>query len=517
MRTVQIFDTTLRDGEQSPGVNLNTKEKVEIAIQLERLGVNIIEAGFAASSPGDLFAVKEVAKAVKNASVCSLARSTKKDIDQAWEALQVAESPCLHIFLATSPIHREYKLRKSKEEILETIDQMVRYGKRLFPLVEFSAEDAGRTELDFLSQVVDQAIRAGADVVNLPDTVGYLSPEEYAKMFRYIREHVPRVDDIKLSAHCHDDLGLAVANSLAAIQAGVDQIEGTINGIGERAGNAAIEEVVMAVKTRESVYQVQTTINHKEIYRTSRLISKLTGMYVPGNKAIVGANAFAHESGIHQDGVLKNKETYEIMSPETVGKSESKLVLGKHSGRHAFRTHLEKLGYPQSEEQIDVLFTRFKELADRKKEITDEDLIAMIEEKVGDDIELYTLASIQLSYGSHSLPTASLRIQAKQTGEILEEAACGNGSVDAIFKTVDRVVGQKFDLIDYHITSVTKGKDALGEVSVQLQLGDLTARGRGVSTDVLEASARAYLDAVNRLLRRTKESNENKQSKMVHS
>ncbi len=517
MRTVQVFDTTLRDGEQSPGVNLNTKEKVEIATQLERLGVNIIEAGFAASSPGDLFAVKEVAKAIKNASVCSMARSIKKDIDQAWEALQVAESPLLHIFLATSPIHREYKLRMSKEEILDTIDQMIRYGKRWFPVVEFSAEDAGRTELEFLSQVVDRAIRAGADIINLPDTVGYLSPEEYAKMFRYIRENVPRVDTVKLSAHCHDDLGLAVANSLAAIQAGVDQIEGTINGIGERAGNAALEEVVMAVKTREPYYQVQTTINHKEIYRTSRLVSKLTGMYVPGNKAIVGANAFAHESGIHQDGVLKNKETYEIMSPETVGKSESKLVLGKHSGRHAFKTHLEKLGYPQSEEQIDGLFARFKELADRKKEITDEDLIALVEEKVGEGNELYTLESIQLSYGSHTLPTATLRLKAKKTGEILEEAACGNGSVDAIFKTVDRAIGQKFDLIDYHIRSVTEGKDALGEVSVQLQLGESTARGRGVSTDVLEASARAYLDAVNRLLRRTKESKVSQSSKMVHS
>lgn len=518
MRTVQIFDTTLRDGEQTPGVNLNTNEKVEIAIQLERLGVNVIEAGFAASSPGDLRAVKEVAKAVKNSSVCSLARSVKNDIDQAWEALKEAESPCLHIFLATSPIHREYKLRKSKEEILETIDRMVRYGKRLFPTVEFSAEDAGRTELDFLCQVVDQAIRAGADVINLPDTVGYLSPNEYAKMFHYVREHVPRVDDVKLSAHCHDDLGLAVANSLAAIQAGVDQIEGTINGIGERAGNAAIEEVVMAIKTRESLYQVQTTINHKEIYRTSRLISKLTGMHVPGNKAIVGANAFAHESGIHQDGVLKNKETYEIMSPEMVGKSESKLVLGKHSGRHAFRAHLEKLGYPQLEEQLDVLFVRFKELADRKKEITDEDLIALVEERVGDDLEQFTLESIQLSYGSHSLPTASVRIQVKQTGEVLEEAACGNGSIDAIFKTINRVIGKKFELLDFHIQSVTKGTDALGEVSVQLHLGDSTARGRGVSTDVLEASARAYLDAVNRLLRKTKESSEdNKQSKVVHS
>lgn len=502
MRTIQIFDTTLRDGEQSPGVSLNTEEKVEIAVQLERLGVNIIEAGFAASSPGDLFAVKEVAKAVKNATVCSLARSVKNDIDQAWEALQVAESPCLHIFLATSPIHRKYKLRKSKEQVLEITEQMIRYAKQLFPMVEFSAEDAGRTELDFLSQVVDQAVRAGADIVNLPDTVGYLSPKEYGDMFRYIRQHVPRIDDVRLSAHCHDDLGLAVANSLAAIQAGVDQIEGTVNGIGERAGNAAIEEVAMALKTRESIYAAKTTINHQEIYRTSRLVSNLTGMYVPGNKAIVGANAFAHESGIHQDGMLKNKETYEIMSPETVGKTESELVLGKHSGRHAFRTRLEELGYLQSDEQIDLLFSRFKELADRKKEITDEDLIALVEEKHGENKEFYSLESIQLIYGSHSLPTASLRVLDQESGQVIEEAACGNGSIDAIFKTVDRVIKENVELVDYRIQSVTKGKDALGEVFVQLQYGEITAHGRGVSTDVLEASARAYLDAVNRLLRR---------------
>lgn len=505
MRTIQIFDTTLRDGEQSPGVNLNTKEKVEIAVQLERLGVNIIEAGFAAASPGDLSSVQEVAKVIKNASVCSLARSVKSDIDQAWEALQKAESPCLHIFLATSPIHRKYKLRKSKEQVLEIVDHMIRYAKKRFPMVEFSAEDAGRTELDFLSQVVDQAVRAGADIVNLPDTVGYLSPGEYAEMFRYIRQQVPRVDEVKLSAHCHDDLGLAVANSLAAIQAGVDQIEGTINGIGERAGNASIEEVVMAVKTRESVYQVQTTIHHQEIYRTSRLVSQLTGMYVPGNKAIVGENAFAHESGIHQDGVLKNKETYEIISPETVGKTESKLVLGKHSGRHAFRTRLKELGYPLSDEQVATLFQRFKELADRKKEITDDDLIALVEEKSDDAVELYTLESIQVNFGSHSLPTASLRIHDHVHDKVIEEAACGNGSVDAIFKTVDRVIEEEVDLVDYRIQSVTKGTDALGEVFVQLQQGEKTARGRGVSTDILEASARAYLDAVNRLLRKNKE------------
>lgn len=378
MRTIQVLDTTLRDGEQSPGVNLKVEEKVEIALQLERLGVNIIEAGFAATSLGDRAAIQEVAQAVKNASVCSFARTVKSDIDHAWEALRSSESPYLHIFLATSPIHRKYKLRKTKDEVLDTLEESIRYAKRFFPMVEFSAEDAGRTELEFLAQVVDRAISAGVDVINLPDTVGYLMPEEYAKMFRYVREQVPKVDNVRLSAHCHDDLGLAVANTLAAIQAGVDQIEGTINGIGERAGNAALEEVIMALKTRESIFQVETSINPREIFQTSQLVSRLTGMDVQGNKAIVGANAFAHEAGIHQDGMLKHKETYEIMSPETVGKTESKLVLGKHSGRHAFKARLEALGYPQSEEQINQLFNRFKELADQKKEITDEDLRALV-------------------------------------------------------------------------------------------------------------------------------------------
>lgn len=378
MRTIQVLDTTLRDGEQSPGVNLKVEEKVEIALQLERLGVNIIEAGFAATSLGDRAAIQEVAQAVKNASVCSFARTVKSDIDHAWEALRSSESPYLHIFLATSPIHRKYKLRKTKDEVLDTLEESIRYAKRFFPMVEFSAEDAGRTELEFLAQVVDRAISAGVDVINLPDTVGYLMPEEYAKMFRYVREQVPKVDNVRLSAHCHDDLGLAVANTLAAIQAGVDQIEGTINGIGERAGNAALEEVIMALKTRESIFQVETSINPREIFQSSQLVSRLTGMDVQGNKAIVGANAFAHEAGIHQDGMLKHKETYEIMSPETVGKTESKLVLGKHSGRHAFKARLEALGYPQSEEQINQLFNRFKELADQKKEITDEDLRALV-------------------------------------------------------------------------------------------------------------------------------------------
>jgi 2-isopropylmalate synthase len=502
MEKVQIFDTTLRDGEQSPGVNLSPEEKVEIAVQLERLGVNIIEAGFAASSPGDFHSVKMIADRLKDTSVCSLARSVQRDMDQAWEALKGAAFPRLHVFIATSPIHREYKLRMDQEQILERVDQVVRYGKKLFPVVQFSAEDAGRTEIEFLCRVVEKAIRAGADVINIPDTVGYLTPIEYGNIFTQLKQNVPDIDKVILSCHCHDDLGMAVANSLAAVQAGARQVEGTINGIGERAGNAAIEEVVMALKTREAFFKKQTTIRHQEIARTSRLVSKLTGMTVQRNKAIVGDNAFAHESGIHQDGMLKNKETYEIMTPETVGIDESRLVLGKHSGRHAFKKRLESLGYPQSEEQINVLFARFKELADRKKEINDEDLIALVEERVGEGTEYFKLESFQVSYGSHTVPTASIQVRNQVDNTIMEEAACGNGSVDAIFKTVDRMIGEKVELTDFKIHSVTQGKDALGEVSVQLQQDEITVRGRGVSTDILEASARAYIDAINRLMRR---------------
>ncbi|RAL26808.1 2-isopropylmalate synthase [Thermoflavimicrobium daqui] len=502
MDQIQIFDTTLRDGEQSPGVNLSTEEKIEIALQLERLGIDIIEAGFAAASPGDLYSIQQIANRLKEVSVCSLSRCVKSDIDKAWEALREAAYPRLHIFISTSPIHREYKLRMSKEQILESVDEMVRYGKSRFPIVQFSAEDAGRTEIDYLCAVVDQAIRAGADVINIPDTVGYLYPDEYAEIFIQLQKRVPNIDRVILSAHCHDDLGMAVVNSLAAVRTGVRQIEGTINGIGERAGNAALEEVIMAIKTREDFFQKKTSIRHSEIARTSRLVSKFTGMFVQKNKAIVGDNAFAHESGIHQDGMLKNKETYEIMTPETVGMDESLLVLGKHSGRHAFKKRLEELGYPQSDEQINVLFTRFKELADRKKEITEEDIIALVEEKIGEGKEFYTLESVQISYGSHSVPTASLRVRDHSSDQLLEEAACGNGSVDAIFKTVDRMIDEKVELIDFKIHSVTHGKDALGEVSVQLEQEEIQVRGRGVSTDILEACARAYLDAINRLLRR---------------
>lgn len=503
MRKIYIFDTTLRDGEQSPGVNLNTKEKVEIALQLEKLGVDRIEAGFPAASPGDLAAVNAVARAVKNATIIGLSRSREQDIDAVREALQGAQDPCIHLFLATSPIHRKHKLRMEKEQVLETAERAIRYAKQYFDKIEFSPEDAGRTELDFLCQVTDMAIKAGATVVNIPDTVGYMNPQEFGNIFKTLKENVSNIETIQLSAHCHDDLGMATANALAAILNGADQVEGTINGIGERAGNTAIEEIAMALATRPDFFGAQTTLNLKEIAKTSRLVSKLTGMVVPGNKAIVGANAFAHESGIHQDGMLKEKTTYEIISPDTIGLKESKLVLGKHSGRHAFREKLIDLGYELEEEAVNSAFAKFKDLADRKKTVSDEDIRAMLEEKLIDTPEVYTLETIQVSYGNQSTPSASVRIRNAE-GEVVEEAAIGNGSVDAIYNAIDKVTQEAVELEDYSIKSVSQGKDAQGEVHVVLKQDEVSAQGRGLSTDILEASARAYIDALNRLIDKRK-------------
>ncbi|MBO8164430.1 MAG: 2-isopropylmalate synthase [Brevibacillus sp.] len=504
MRTIEIFDTTLRDGEQTPGVNLSMNEKVEIALQLEKLGVSRLEAGFAAASPGDLQSVAEVARRIKNATVVSLARSTPNDIDKAYEALRHAVNPCIHVFIATSPIHREYKLRMSKEQVIERAVAAVKHAKKYVHEVEFSAEDAGRTEIPFLAEVVQAAIEAGATIINIPDTVGYMTPREYGNIFRELFLRVPGIDKVKLSCHCHDDLGMAVANSLAAIEAGVTQVEGTINGIGERAGNAAIEEVALALETRKDVYQAKTNLNLKEIARTSQLVSRLTGMIVPGNKAVVGANAFAHESGIHQDGVLKEKSTYEIIRPETVGFKSNRLVLGKHSGRHAFKDKLAELGYHLQPEEIDAAFAAFKELCDKKKEVSEDDIIALVDTKMVAVAEAFKLESVQLSYGNLSVPTASVRL-VRQDGTVLEEAACGNGSVDSIYKAIDRATGEEVTLTDYKIVSVTHGKDALGEVFVRLQQGEITVQGRGVSTDVLEASALAYVRAINKIVERRNE------------
>jgi 2-isopropylmalate synthase len=503
MRKIYIFDTTLRDGEQSPGVNLNMQEKVEIALQLEKLGVDRIEAGFPAASPGDLAGVRAVAEAVRNTSIIGLSRSREQDIDAVREALKSAQDPCIHLFLATSPIHRKHKLRMDKAQVLETAEAAIRYAKKYFSKIEFSPEDAGRTELDFLCEVTEMAIRAGATVVNIPDTVGYMTPSEFGNIFKTLKENVPGIENIQLSAHCHDDLGMATANALAAILNGADQVEGTINGIGERAGNTALEEVAMALHTRQEFYQAKTTLNLSEIARTSRLVSKLTGMVVPGNKAIVGANAFAHESGIHQDGMLKEKTTYEIMSPETIGLKESKLVLGKHSGRHAFREKLVDLGYDLNDEQVNAAFAKFKDLADRKKNVTDDDIRALIEEKLVQTPEVFVLETVQLSYGNQLTPTATVRLHTID-GNVIEETEVGNGSVDSIYKAIDKATQEEVELEDYSIKSVSHGKDALGEVHVVLRQSGISVHGRGISTDILEASAKAYVDAINRLIEKRK-------------
>lgn len=503
MRKIYVFDTTLRDGEQSPGVNLNTREKVEIAYQLEKLGVDRMEAGFPAASPGDLASVNAVAKAVKNVTVIGLSRSRETDIDAVKEALQGAQDPCIHIFLATSPIHRQHKLRMDKAQVLETAQSAIRYAKKYFSKLEFSLEDAGRTEYEFVAEMVGMAIREGANVVNIPDTVGYLNPAEYGAIFKYLKDTVPDIERVQLSAHCHNDLGMATANTLAAIQNGADQIEGTINGIGERAGNTAIEEIALALETRNEFFGAKTSLVLSEISRTSRLVSKLTGMVVPGNKAIVGANAFAHESGIHQDGMLKEKTTYEIMTPETIGLKESKLVLGKHSGRHAFRDKLSDLGYDVSEEELNVAFARFKDLADKKKEVSDEDILALIEEKLIDTPEIFSLRTIYVTYGNEATPTAKVIINGPEEQPIVAEAE-GNGSVDAIYNAIDKATGEEVVLGDYSIKSVSRGKDAQGEVHVVLSQGEVAAQGRGLSTDILEASARAYIDALNKLLEKRK-------------
>ncbi len=503
MRKIYVFDTTLRDGEQSPGVNLNTQEKLEIAYQLEKLGIDRMEAGFPAASPGDLAAVNAVARAVKNVTVIGLSRSRETDIDAVKEALKGAQDPCIHLFLATSPIHRQHKLRMDKGQVLETAQAAIRYAKKYFTKLEFSLEDAGRTELDFMAEVVGMAVREGASVVNIPDTVGYLNPSEYGAIFKYLKENVPDIDRVQLSAHCHNDLGMATANTLAAIQNGADQIEGTINGIGERAGNTAIEEVALALETRSDFFGAKTSLVLSEISRTSRLVSKLTGMVVPGNKAIVGANAFAHESGIHQDGMLKEKTTYEIMTPETIGLKESKLVLGKHSGRHAFRDKLNDLGYDLPEDVLNAAFARFKDLADKKKEVSDEDILALMEERLGVTPEIYSLRTLYVTYGNEATPTAKLILNGPPEEPIVAEAE-GNGSVDAIYNAIDQATGEEVKLDDYSIKSVTQGKDAQGEVHVILSQGIVAAAGRGLSTDILEASARAYLDALNKLIEKRK-------------
>ncbi|WP_018921643.1 2-isopropylmalate synthase [Salsuginibacillus kocurii] len=502
MRKINVFDTTLRDGEQSPGVTLNFEEKVEIGTQLERLGVDIIEAGFPATSEGDFQAVKRIAELVKDSSVTGLSRSLKKDIDASWEALKAGAEPRLHVFLATSPVHMKHKLNMTEDQVVETAVDSVKYAKERFPKVQFSAEDACRSDLDFLVRISEAVIDAGAEVVNLPDTVGYITPAEIQHIFRYLKENIRNVEHANLSAHCHDDLGMAVANSLAAIEGGADQVECAINGIGERAGNASLEEIAVALHTRSDFYKANTNLTLNEIKRTSALVSRVTGMQVPNNKAVVGDNAFAHESGIHQDGMLKEKSTYEIITPELVGVSSNRMVLGKHSGRHAFSEKLKELGYESTAEEVTKVFKAFKSLADKKKEVTDEDIFAlMTEEKIDSTHTYYEMQALQVNYGTTYIPTATITMTDPE-GEPIEEAATGSGSVEAVYNTIERIVGEAIVLKDYRIQSISGGEDALAEVFVTVEFQGEESSGRGTAHDVLESSAKAYINAVNRILAR---------------
>ena len=497
-RRIIIFDTTLRDGEQCPGASLEPHEKLEIARQLARLGVDVIEGGFPIASPGDARAVRQIAEAVKGPTICALARSLPADIDAAAKALEPATKKRIHVFLATSPIHMKYKLRKAEDEILRQAVWAVKYAKKYSRDIEFSPEDASRTKPEFLFEVLEAVIAAGATTVNIPDTVGFAIPDEFGRLIAAIKHHVKSIDRARISVHCHNDLGLAVPNSLAAITHGADQVECTVNGIGERAGNASLEEIVMTLKVRRDFYKAEAGVDTTQIAKVSRLVSALTGIVVQPNKAIVGNNAFAHESGIHQDGILKHHKTYEIMRPQMIGLRESKLVLGKLSGRHAFAERLKALGFRLSTEALDRAFARFKGLADKKKEVFDEDLTAIVEEELPAAPEVYKLAYVHTSSGSETVPTATIRLS--HGGKVMEDAACGDGPVDACYQTIDRITGLSPELADYTLRAVTGGTDALGEVTVKLRYKGTEVIGRGTSTDIIEASAKAYVNAINKLL-----------------
>ncbi len=498
MEKVMVFDTTLRDGEQSPGASLTVEEKLEIARQLERLRVDIIETGFPASSPGDFEAVRRITQEVKTPVIAALARALPSDIEKAGEALREAKHKRIHTFIATSSIHMEHKLRMSPRQVLSSAVEAVQFAKQFASEVEFSPEDASRSDLAFLCEVIQAVIETGATVVNIPDTVGYSTPDDFGTLIGKICEKVSHLDRITLSIHCHNDLGIATANSIAGIKAGARQVECTINGIGERAGNASLEEIVMALVTRSDLLPFCTNINTSEIYRTSRLVSRLTGIPVQPNKAIVGENAFRHEAGIHQDGVLKESATYEIMTPASIGLKEGELVLGKHSGRHAFKERMKRLGFRLDTHQLEAVFKRFKELTDKKREVFDEDLIFMGEEQTFRIPQVYVLEYIHTVTGNQVLPTATVRI--KKKGKVFQEAACGDGPIDAAYRAIDRVTRMKLNLLDYSLHSVTGGKDALGEVKVKVEAKGRMVTGRGVSTDIIEAGAKAYLNAINRLI-----------------
>ncbi len=497
MRKIKIFDTTLRDGEQSPGASMNVDEKIQVAKQLKKLGVDIIEAGFPIASPGDFEAVNRIAKEVKGVTIAGLCRARNEDIERAAEALQPAEQRRIHTFIATSDIHLKYKLRMSREQVIEAAINAVKKARQYTDDVEFSAEDATRTDWDFLCKVTEEVIKAGATTVNIPDTVGYIIPQEFGELIEYLFNKVPNIDKATISVHCHNDLGLAVSNSLTAILKGAGQVECTINGIGERAGNAALEEIVMALKVRNDFFKADTNIVTQEIYRTSRLVSKITGMVVQPNKAIVGANAFAHEAGIHQDGVLKERTTYEIMKPEDIGIPSSKIVLGKHSGRHAFKKRLEELGFTLTDEELNRAFERFKRLADQKKYVFDEDIEALVSDEVLRITETYELLDIDVSIGTKKKPSAYVKM--KINGDEKEISISGDGPVDAVYKAITELTGSKASLNKFEIKAITGGTDALGEVTVILEESGNTVRGHGSDTDIIVAAAKAYVNALNKL------------------
>jgi len=499
---VYIFDTTLRDGEQSPGASMNIEEKVIMARQLEKLGVDVIEAGFPISSEGDFESVKAIAEEVRNSQVAGLARTREQDIDRAWEAVKGGEDPRIHVFIATSDIHLKHKLKMNRDQVFEEMQEAVKYACKFTSNVEFSCEDATRTDHDFLVRMVKGAIDAGAKTINIPDTVGYAMPAEMTEIIGKVMNEVPGIENAVVSVHCHDDLGLAVANSLAGVMAGARQVECTVNGIGERAGNASLEEIVMALRTRHEALGVDTGIRADQIYPASRMLRKITGIVVPPNKAIVGRNAFQHESGIHQDGVLKNKLTYEIMTPESVGIPGNRLVLGKHSGRHAFRERMAELGFELSDEQLEKAFRRFKALADKKKEVFDEDMETLIMDEIIKVPRRYRLDYINITSGSQVMPTASVQLDID--GYLARGAEFGDGPVDAAFKAIAKLTGTKSKLLVFSVNAITGGTDAQGEVRVRIEEDGIEATGFGAHTDIIVASAKAYVDALNKLAYRKK-------------
>lgn len=494
MRRLYVFDTTLRDGEQSLGITLNVNEKLEIGRQLVKLGVDIIEAGFPASSPGDLDSVRTIAREVKGAIICGLSRAVERDIDCCAEALREAEQPRIHTGIAVSPVHMERKLRLSPDQVVEAAVAAVKHARKYVEDVEFYAEDAFRSDPPFLARVIEKVIEAGATVVNIPDTVGYATPWEYGELISYVMKNVRNIERAVVSIHCHNDLGMATANSLAGIKAGAGQVEGTINGIGERAGNTSLEEVIMAIYTQRGRYGVETGVNTKEISATSRLVSRITGVPVPSHKAIVGANAFMHASGIHQDGVLKERTTYEIIDPDLIGVPKNRIVLSARSGRHALKHRLEELGYHLGQVDLEVVYQRFLQLADQKREVFDQDLHALMGD-AGEESSGIMVKNISVTTTGVSRATATVTLDLD--GDTVTDAACGNGPVDAVFRAVDRLVGERVSLEDYTLKSVSRGREALGDATVKVRYGDAgLVVGRGISTDVIEASARAYANAL---------------------